>query len=143
MWSHYANSHQGFCIGFYEEKIRNYVVKSRNGGKGGMVIYDSKFPEIDPLNTNEIQDMFYTTHFKSSEWQYEAEYRVSKLNFPKPMSNKERILNFPDEVFAEVILGLSINDLNKREIIEICRKKIFLFIKQRKFLKNFISPAHL
>ena len=59
MWSHYANSHQGFCIGFYEEKIRNYVVKSRNGGKGGMVIYDSKFPEIDPLNTNEIQDMFY------------------------------------------------------------------------------------
>ena len=33
MWSHYANSHQGFCIGFYEEKIRNYVVKSEMEGK--------------------------------------------------------------------------------------------------------------
>lgn len=102
-----------------------------------MVIYDSKFPEIDPLNKNEIQDMFYTTHFKSSEWHYEAEYRISKLNFPEPMSNADRIFNFPDEVFAEVILGLNINDSNKREIIEICRKKNVCVYQARKIPQKF------
>ena len=35
MWSHYANSHKGYCVGFWEEKLRN----SNFFGSGGQINY--------------------------------------------------------------------------------------------------------
>jgi Protein of unknown function (DUF2971) len=120
MWSHYGKNHQGVCIGFYEDKIK----RSANvQGKGGMVIYDSDYPIIHPLDDDHMREMFLTTHYKSSKWSYECEYRISKLYYPQIPSNRDRIFNFSDDFIAEVILGLNINEVNKREIISICSNR--------------------
>lgn len=120
MWSHYAKCHQGICIGFYEEKIRKSPPFQ---GAGGMVMYDSKYPDIDPLDKDTIKEMFLTTHYKSSQWKYEAEYRISKLYYPQIPTTKDRVLNFTNDFIAEVILGLNINEANKSEVISICTEK--------------------
>ena len=43
MWSHYANNHTGFCVGF-DEKMMKY---SSLFDKGAMVDYINEYPEIN------------------------------------------------------------------------------------------------
>ncbi len=123
MWSHYSNCHTGFCVGFWEEKLR----KSGHFGKGGVVNYDIKFPIIKPKVTKAPSDIiektFVQTHTKSEDWTYESEYRLVQNYFPHKPEPFERIINVNDDVFSEVILGINISELDEKEIIAICRKK--------------------
>lgn len=134
MWSHYANCHSGITVGFYEHKIRN-IAKTQ--GQGGMVIYDSKFPRIDPLNDKGIKEMFLSTHYKSKQWQYECEYRVSKLFYPNLPTHTERTIKVLDDFFAEVILGLNISPVNEREVISLCKSKKIPVYKAKKVANQF------
>lgn len=72
MWSHYGDSHKGFCLEFRTdfgtfEKLRR-------------VAYSKSMPQIDlrefsanPGNTDFIGDLYCT---KASEWSYEQEWRL-------------------------------------------------------------------
>ena len=123
MWSHYSDCHKGFCVGFWEEKLRN----SGHFGKGGIVNYDTRFPDIKPKVTKEpkdnIKQTFIRTHTKSEDWTYESEYRLVQNYFPKEPKPFERIININDDVFSEVILGINISESSEKEIVAICRKK--------------------
>ena len=123
MWSHYSNCHKGFCVGFWEEKLRN----SGYFGKGGIINYDTKFPEIKPkvakVPSDTIEKTFIQTHTKSEDWTYESEYRLVHNYFPKEPEPFERIINIDTEVFSEVILGINISQSDKKEIITICSNK--------------------
>ncbi|MBC8753810.1 DUF2971 domain-containing protein [Kordia sp. YSTF-M3] len=120
MWSHYGDNHKGYCIGFKEELI----IKSNKFGRGGHVNYSKEFPIRNPLDfSNDIvKDSFIQMYTKAEEWKYEEEYRLSILN-PDGLTNIERIVKLDDNFISEVILGVSINEKDKNEIIEICKRK--------------------
>ena len=75
MWSHYANQHKGFCIGFVRKNDNSVgdITKARP------VKYDCNYPEINPFDENGNYDrssfkkMFFT---KAKDWKYEKEWRL-------------------------------------------------------------------
>ncbi|MDY0142996.1 MAG: DUF2971 domain-containing protein [Bacteroidales bacterium] len=122
MWSHYANCHKGFCIGYDQDKLLN----SNYFGKADLVKYDSKYPSLKPRVAKKdlelIERGFIVTHTKSKEWDDEKEYRFFKLfqNEPYPF---ERLINLPDEFIVEIVLGINISESGSDEIIRICKEK--------------------
>ncbi|SDT38809.1 Protein of unknown function [Mucilaginibacter mallensis] len=122
MWSHYGDFHKGFCIGLWEEKLRN----SKFVGKGGPVIYNDNddYPEISPLNEqNNLEKSFIETHYKSKDWHYEEEYRLTRLFYPNYPNLSDRIIEVGDDFFAEIILGIQIPKEHKEEIMIIAKNK--------------------
>lgn len=118
MWGHYSENHKGFCVGFYEEKLRN----SGKFGKGGMVNYSNDFPLLDPRITDFMDFSFKQTHTKAKDWKYEKEYRLQRLFFPEPAQINDRIINISDSCYSEIILGLNFPEQDIKEIIEIDKK---------------------
>jgi Protein of unknown function (DUF2971) len=118
MWSHYANFHKGFCVGFNEEKMRT----SGLFDCGGLVKYSDDFPLIDP-HANEIDKMFLQTQYKAKNWEYEEEYRLSKLFYPSAPTINQRVKKINSEFIEEVILGMGISHQYSFEIQAICKTK--------------------
>ncbi len=111
MWSHYANSHRGFCIGFNTEKLFKLT-----RGTIGPVIYDNKMPFV-PLFDREIEGITKLLNTKSKEWEYEDEYRMVKS------LSANKTFEFEENLIEEVILGLNMDDKNKTEVIDIVKQK--------------------
>jgi hypothetical protein len=123
MWSHYANCHKGYCIGYWLNKLWN----SNIFGKFGYVNYQKDFPKIKPSAPKKDEEMiknsFIETFTKSEEWIYEDEFRFYKGFFPNVPLSYHRVLNVPDDFIAEVVLGINISDNYKAEISDLCRSK--------------------
>ena len=103
MWSHYADDHKGYCVGFWEEKMRNGIIAT-----GGRAIYDpeNNFPRLSPIG-DFLENMIRQSHSKSNEWKYEKEYRLVKTFYPDIPSDEDRIQTFSNEYISEIIIGLS------------------------------------
>lgn len=141
LWSHYANQHKGFCIGFWEEKLRAFGFFVRTG----IVEYPEEFPNIKPTVEKTKEDRLnriqMQTTTKSKDWEYEKEYRFIKyLQEPKPF---ERLLTVPNEVISEVVLGINISSDDKDEIVEICRRKNIPVYQARKVPFKFAIDREL
>ncbi|MDA0118050.1 DUF2971 domain-containing protein [Vibrio sp. T11.5] len=127
MWSHYADSHQGVCIGFdikrpFDEEF----------GIGYDVEYSNKYPEIcllqrDWLMTEakvgrtlldkQAREDLMTKHYftKSTEWAYEDEVR-----FMRPaLGAGVGLMPFPSSQIKEVIIGCRVPEEKKAEIIRL------------------------
>ena len=75
MWSHYANQHKGFCIGF----VRNNDNLLGDIEKTQPVEYDCNYPEVDPLDENGNHGLSIFTKMlftKAKNWEYEKEWRL-------------------------------------------------------------------
>lgn len=120
MWSHYSDFHKGYCVGFYEEKLR----VSGLFGKGGPVNYnpENDIPTIEP-GEHTMEKGFIETHTKSFEWKYEEEYRLVKLFFPEIPTDGDRTIVVDNDCFAEVIIGLLTPENEKKEIIKAAKEK--------------------
>jgi hypothetical protein len=140
MWSHYADHHRGYCVGFWEEKLRkNFYVS------GGQVIYpkDNSFPRLSPIG-DDIENMIQQSHAKSSDWSYEKEYRLAKIFYPEIATTTDRIQLYPDHFISEIVIGLTASPQTKEELIQIgkiknvevyeCIKKPFKFEIDRRQL---------
>lgn len=121
MWSHYADNHKGYCIGFHQDMLTS----SSFFGAGGPVIYpqDANFPKISPTKEFEPESQFLATHHKAFDWNYEEEYRFTKLQYPKPFEKSERIIKVPDNFIGEVLIGLRAEASVENEIVELCKLK--------------------
>lgn len=115
MWSHYADSHRGFCIQVdalrlreitnkYFELLKDLIVFER-------VTYSETFPIVNPyiMNTDRPEDFFIGTITKSKEWSYEKEWRIvyyKQANLSVPFNNTITAVYFgcncPDEKIREV-----------------------------------------
>jgi hypothetical protein len=145
LWSHYSDSHKGFCVGFWTKKLW----ETGFFGKAGLVNYDVKFPEIKPTvgkdKVSVTKEAFIQTHTKSKEWKYEKEFRFLNVFFPHEPKPFERIIQVPDSVFSDVTIGINTSDTDKEEIIAVCKrkhipvyqaiKKDFMFEIDRELLK--------
>ncbi|MDP1727215.1 MAG: DUF2971 domain-containing protein [Bacteroidota bacterium] len=106
MWSHYSNSHKGFCVGFDSVKLFSLI-----NGRGGQVFYRDNYPLISPL-LHPIEQSMHQTNSKAHFWNYEIEYRLMKH------IKEGRILTLPPDVIRSVILGCSIPPQHKDEIVK-------------------------
>lgn len=95
MWSHYSDSHRGFCLGF------EYHETNILGQYGDRVTYVEKMPMPSiasfamDVGGEVIHQIAYT---KSSEWAYEQEWRVLK-------QAGNRLYPYPGKL-REIIFGL-------------------------------------
>ena len=107
MWSHYSDSHTGFCVEF-ERTDSNEL---GNWDHCAPVQYDQNlllFPPLDLLDKKVVSRILTT---KSQSWAYEKEWRIlaKKGNQKYPL---------PGNITA-IIFGLRMPDKNRREIAEI------------------------
>jgi hypothetical protein len=115
MWGHYAHNHTGFCVGLYESKL----IESNYFGKGGPVIYDDSFPELDPQAPMTFEDKYSATHTKAKAWEYEQEYRFFNLFRSPTQTLKERIVMLDKTCFAEIIIGVNFPKSDIKEISDL------------------------
>jgi len=119
MWSHYADFHKGYCVGFWEEKLRNTFIVT-----GGRVIYppENNFPRLSPIG-DFFENMIQESHVKSSDWKYEQEYRLAKVFYPVVPTTEDRIQEFSNDFISEIIIGISASEKTREELIQIGKMK--------------------
>lgn len=125
MWSHYSNNHKGFAVGLDSNlmwvKLGDYISAANS------VHYpeDDKMPSLNPSAndfkttiSNKMIELFY----KSKFWCYEEEFRFISISKEK-IKDHDRVVKIPDEVFAEVILGLNFPHSQQSKLEDICKSK--------------------
>ena len=134
MWCHYANSHQGYVLGFDSGSC--FFNPGNGKGKDGLrnVEYsDTRFKcpvdfgELSPEKQEEA--MTGTLFTKSRCWEYENEMRI--LASPKLASSIKILPNdeycylydFPRDAIREVILGFAMPEEKRQEITKIIKEK--------------------
>lgn len=89
MWSHYGNSHKGFCIGFNVSELFNVFKDSFLG----RVLYKDNFPNIHDIKkciiNNDYDTIDELNFTKSKEWEYEKEYRFKKIKLDNSLKNND------------------------------------------------------
>lgn len=138
MWSHYTNSHKGFCVGFdpKDEYFQNFLSSDRKKSKMLMeVVYSDKRVEI-PMEFGKKKLEFEPFITKSTDWKYEEEVRViSTLNMSdkKIKSNPVEIHLFkvPHKSIKEIVAGANMDKENEDLIKDFCTKNKIEFYKSK------------
>ncbi|EON79024.1 hypothetical protein ADIS_0441 [Lunatimonas lonarensis] len=106
MWSHYGNSHRGFCIGFDSQDLFNEI-----GGTIGPVVYQRQIPKMDIFG-GPLEFYIKQLSTKSEIWQYEDEYRIVKAD-----GSRETIC-YDKKIIRKIVLGCKMTQSEKQEIID-------------------------
>lgn len=109
MWSHYANSHKGYCLEF--ENIwddLNYIPF--------FVTYHEQRPMHDLLNGDMRQDFIKVFNSKSIVWQYENEVRFFCQYFSRGYNP------FPRRSLKAVYMGCNISNQNRDFLVSLVNK---------------------
>ena len=109
LWAHYAYSHQGFCIEYdldilkegYRNKIYSFPVKYNNTPP------DIDFSDLNSKNQDLISKML---GFKSKRWEYEEEYRI--------ITDFAGEFFYPPNAVKAIYFGVRMPDKNKVKLIE-------------------------
>lgn len=132
MWSHYANEHRGYVIGFNSEHQFFNQKKTdddelRHPRK---IDYREKPPVINLMNTSGMELFF----VKSVEWEYESEWRMLM-----PLSDSSKVIerqpypahlfDFPIESVTEVILGARMSEQDRGVIQALMNDKRYGHVK--------------
>lgn len=112
MWSHYANCHKGFCVGFDSKKLFEHLA-----GGGGEILYEKTYPIISPIDERQKQYAMQIMT-KSIHWTYEVEYRLTTL------MKVNQAVEFPADIITEIIFGSRISETHKNEIKDLVAKKL-------------------
>lgn len=132
MWSHYANEHKGYVIGFnsanqFFNQKKTVDDELRHLRK---IDYREKPPVINLMNASGA-DIFFV---KSLEWEYESEWRMlmplsdsSKVIERQPYS--VHLFGFPVESVSEVILGARISEQDRVVIKALMNEKRYGHVK--------------
>ena len=108
MWSHYADSHMGFCLEF--------LTKNDFFGNARPVNYCKKMPVYNRLKKPSSEDEETKIFLAKAEgWDYEKEWRFAKFD--------SGVEPFPPEALTGVIFGYKIAPENKEKIINWCRQR--------------------
>lgn len=118
MWSHYANSNKGLCIGYNIEKLKEYIVENKYALLGIFrVEYYSDYPELKPYFGHNIENIKTKLASKSIIWSYEKEWRLI-------IHNQTSIaIPIPEEIVEEIILGSNVLPATEQEILTIQKEK--------------------
>jgi len=125
MWSHYADRHQGFCLGF-ERSPGNIV-----GRQAAPVVYQRAYPRLSLIdfdrttNPNSANVLWLT---KSDHWAYEREWRLMALKGDRSYSI--------DASICSIIFGLRMNDTARAAV-----RAALVGLKTVQWYEAFKSPT--
>jgi hypothetical protein len=132
MWSHYADEHKGFCIGFDKKQL----VDNQTSEFASQVDYVSREPYagiiegFELLNdyNREIKDkdivreiLRRTLTTKYTGWKYEKEYRL--------ISTKQSVLRFEPKSINSITFGLRMNIEHKKVLRKLLASQEWSHIK--------------
>ncbi|MEX1014345.1 MAG: DUF2971 domain-containing protein [Candidatus Paceibacterota bacterium] len=119
MWSHYANSHKGFCIGLnkkeLQESIRPLLITEGKFIKLYDVLYQKSYPQINPLKVGQDEYFALPLTIKSKAWEYEDEVRLIFKD------GADELLKVEKKIFQDITLGCRMYEDNQNEILEIVK----------------------
>ena len=134
MWSHYADSHKGFCVGF-DTKAFDKFIKQQAEDFGIVidpikVIYTKEYPKLIPSDfKDDVEYGEVQFKYKSKLWSYEKEYRYVHIGIA------DISFGLDSGIIKKVILGCKMLKENKQEIKDILVKSnnnITLYQAQKK-----------
>jgi hypothetical protein len=139
MWSHYANEHKGFCIGFDKKQLVDnqifvsarqvyYVSREPYAGiiEGLRALNDFNRGIKDKDIVREILIRTLTT--KYTGWKYEKEYRL--------ISTKQSVLGFEPKSIHSITFGLRMNIEHKKVLRKLLGSQEWSHIKWFDTLKT-------
>ena len=101
MWGHYASEHRGFAICYADDLTDAFAQDSNFGGRGN-VVYSNVVPELRWFEGTPSDMVGPIIGTKSTEWQYEGEYRVVLYG----SANKHAIFRTVESsLIAGIVLG--------------------------------------
>jgi hypothetical protein len=107
MWSHYSNSHSGFCIEFKSEFLKaEKVTYSESTPKLNTI--DILRANLNLINGEELGNyILQSLKIKLSEWLYESEYRFHASNSMGKIPTGEKFIKFSykPEFVESIIFG--------------------------------------
>ena len=101
LWSHYANSHMGLCLGFSG--------RCPFFASAITVAYQDEYAQIDPL-TGFGEDAHILLTRKSTAWEYERERRIVDLE-------GSGLRSYPRKALRLVILGCRLPDRDEETVV--------------------------
>ncbi|MDO8342285.1 MAG: DUF2971 domain-containing protein [Cellvibrio sp.] len=143
MWSHYADSHRGFCLGFKAD-IHNYITTDEISINQHSVIYTEDHPfkivyDNSPSvrNFQDLRFVFYALKdaaltIKHLNWKHEQEERL--------IAEKSGLYLFNPEALDCVILGMNISNKDIFTIKNLLNREEW---KHVRLLKAFRGKAAL
>ena len=116
-WSHYADKHRGFCVGFHTLNLKAFLEKCGPLLDLRSVNYTEEYPLINAYKTSDEEKTNKIVWTKSKDWEYENEYRILWLN------GANKLLRIRDGVIRRVVLGCQVNPTDKTELITTLRSR--------------------
>lgn len=123
-WSHHADSHRGFCVGFLTSNLKAFLQKVEPLLEFGPVDYTKEYPYINAYKTSVAEKAKKILWTKSSDWEYENEYRILWIN------GANKPLRIPDGIIRRVVLGCQVSAADRDGMISIlkaCAERLSLF----------------
>ncbi len=131
MWSHYANSHRGICIGFETMIDQNSLCIKTDDATlnhhinpvyhrtllADKVKYQSKRPEPYDFLFSDHHHLYEFFNTKSIDWRYEKERRIT---MPYRDVNK-RMIRYEKSALKEVIFGCKTSDEFKQQVMKLIK----------------------
>jgi len=124
LWSHYADNHKGICFQ-YDSTVR--PVKNWKKFKFHKVLYRNE-RNIDVLNRGFTNSFFDLLTTKSTDWEYEQEYRLISIKGPGLQKNTMKSL-------TGIIFGARIKENPSRQL-ELLYQSLCNMDKQRRSVKK-------
>lgn len=122
MWSHYADNHKVFVIGFDSEN--EFFHQKRSADDECNYIRKVQYSEDRPkIQLTSLEDMADILLAKSKEWEYEQEWRMLKplREADETIQNNNEpicLFSFPPQCITEIIFGCRMSDSDKEEMLE-------------------------
>jgi len=122
MWAHYSFNHTGFCVGFDTKKLltAQYAMAKTQLIGLRQIQYENDYPKINFFQAMDLSghgdDIITLLTTKSSEWDYEEEYRLLLWDH----INLEVV--FSPNIIAEIRLGCRISQENKTTLLNALSK---------------------
>ena len=111
MFSHYADGHKGYCVGFSSKRIKSML----DGDKAEGLMPVDYIDALNPPNWHFRDDhalIKWTYMTKSKKWEYEREWRcISEA--------KHGETTIPDQTVTEIVLGCRMLSADARKIMEV------------------------
>lgn len=115
MWSHYAMKHEGICIEYECNDFDKYRAFLQP------IYYSDKLYKIQKTNDISPQNALMASLYKSKDWQYEKEWRLTILS---NLNTNNNLLEAP--IPKAIYLGMRYdynNPYKKKQLIRICKEK--------------------
>lgn len=138
MWSHYAISHTGYCVGLNKNNLLDGLLREAGSDIFFLdVKYQDEYPEIHLIKDSD-EDLLRVFSVKSKAWDYKDEVRIVIANETDPGGGGRKIV-LTDNIIEEVVLGMNTSTAHEDKIVQVLqslavRPKLYKAVrKEREF----------